>query len=293
MSTSSRTTGKSRFRRRLNLFLVGLAGAYVCLVCGASFLYTYSLLHPGCPPSLGSRPGLASITLTTSEGLTLKGWWRAPQNGIVVLLIGGLGANRDSLLDEAEMLVQHGFGVLLADTRPCAGAGSTLGLREVEDLRAMSAYAASQPGVEKQAVMGFSVGGVTAILGAVQIPAIHGVIAMGNFPNLAQEISASSAPALSPDWQVQQLVLLFYWLQTGIPAAQVSPVDAIRQISPRPVLLIHGQREAPRTQPEAQLQAAGEPRSLWIVPGVGHGGYYQASPPEFERRVVEFLLNLP
>jgi fermentation-respiration switch protein FrsA (DUF1100 family) len=92
---------------------------------------------------------------------------------------------------------------------------------------------------------------------------------------------------------VQQLVLLFYWLQTGIPAAQVSPVDAIRQISPRPVLLIHGQREAPRTQPEAQLQAAGEPRSLWIVPGVGHGGYYQASPPEFERRVVEFLLNLP
>ncbi len=293
MSTSNRTTGKSKLRRLFKLFLVGLAGAYVCVICSASYLYTYRLLHPGCPASAEERPDLTSITLTTRDGLILKGWWRAPQNGTVVLLVGGLGATRDSMLAEAEMLLRNGFGVLLADSRACAGSGSTLGLREVEDLHAMSDYAAGQPGVEKQAVMGFSVGGVTAILGAAQIPAIDGVIAMGNFPNLLEEITYTPAPLLSPDWQVQQLVALFYGLQTGIPPAQVSPLDALPQISPRPLLFIHGELEAPRTRPERQYQAAGEPRSLWIVPGVGHGGYYQAFPEEFERRVVEFLKNLP
>lgn len=293
MSISNPTTGKSRFLRLLRLFLVGLAGAYLCLICGSSYLYTYHLLHGNCPSSAAEISGLESISLTTRDGIKLLGWWRAPQNDVTVLLIGGLGANRDAMLPEAEMLIRHGYGVLLADARFCAGATSTIGLREVEDLRAMSDYAAHQPGVKKLVAMGFSAGGVTALLGAAQISEINGVIAMGNFANLLNEITYTPAPALSPDWQVQQLVVLFYWLQTGIWPAQVSPLDAIPQINPRPILFIHGENEAQRTHPELQYQAASGARSLWIVPGVGHGGYYQAQPAEFERRVLEFLQDLP
>jgi predicted alpha/beta-fold hydrolase len=36
-------------------------------------------------------------------------------------------------------------------------------------------------------------------------------------------------------------------------------------------------------------QAAGEPKELWILPHGGHGGYLQAEPEEFERRVVSFF----
>ena len=293
MSTSNPTTGKSKFARLLRLFLAGLASAYVCLILASSYLYTYKILHVPCLPGLQEHTGLQSISLTTADGIPLRGWYRAPQNGTLVLLLGGLGATRDTMLPEAEMLMRHGFGVLLADTRSCAGALGSLGYFEVADLRAMADYAAAQPGVEKLGALGFSAGGVTVLLGAAEMPQIRGVVAMGNYPNLLQEITYSPAPTLSPEWELQQLVDLSYGLLTVITPAQVSPIDAIPKISPRAVLILHGELEAPRTQPERQYQAAGEPRSLWIVPGAGHGGYLQAQPQEFERRVVAFFSALP
>jgi fermentation-respiration switch protein FrsA (DUF1100 family) len=67
----------------------------------------------------------------------------------------------------------------------------------------------------------------------------------------------------------------------------VSPLAHIAEIKPRPVFLIYGEFEADHGQ--ALYAAAGEPRQLWIVPGVGHGGYQTAYPDEYERRVIEFF----
>ncbi len=34
---------------------------------------------------------------------------------------------------------------------------------------------------------------------------------------------------------------------------------------------------------------AGEPKTLWVVPGAGHGEYYKVQPKEYKKRVVEFF----
>jgi hypothetical protein len=34
---------------------------------------------------------------------------------------------------------------------------------------------------------------------------------------------------------------------------------------------------------------AREPKSLWVLPGAKHGGYYDAAPEEYERRVSSFF----
>jgi hypothetical protein len=34
---------------------------------------------------------------------------------------------------------------------------------------------------------------------------------------------------------------------------------------------------------------ATDPKQLWGLPEVGHGGYYQAKPAEYEERVTVFL----
>ena len=81
---------------------------------------------------------------------------------------------------------------------------------------------------------------------------------------------------------------LAYRLITGHDMGVLSPVSVIRQIAPRPVLLIYGTAEPSLDGGRAQLAAAGAHASLWEVPGAAHGGYWYAAPDEFERRVIAF-----
>ena len=267
----------------------GLLAAWVILISGLSYLYIRHLTHPPCPPASNEQSGYELVNLLTSDGAALKGWWRPPENDAVILLLGGAGANRDAMLQEAEMLAAHGYGVLTAGYRHCSGKKATLGYREVKDLQAMVDFAIEQPGVEKLGVMGFSVGGTAAILGAAEMPAIDAVVALGNYANLYDEITATPAVPLSLHWQVQQLVAAAYFIQTGMLPRKVSPIDSLPQLAPRPVLLIHGEHEVDRSRGRQQLAAAGENAELWIVPGAGHGGYQAAQPEEFERRIVSFF----
>jgi hypothetical protein len=84
-------------------------------------------------------------------------------------------------------------------------------------------------------------------------------------------------------------VRLGYRLTTGDDLAVLSPIGAIGQIAPRPVLLIYGTNE-PGLEGARQMEAAGGSNVvLWEVPGAGHGGYVSAAPEEYPRRVIAFL----
>ena len=268
---------------------LALAAAWVILIAGWSVHYTEKLLRPACiRADFSSPPNFKSITLITPEGLALSGWWLPPKNGAVILLLGGLGSSRDTLLPEAQILAEAGYGVLTLDSRACAGALGTLGYAETAELSAMLDYAQHQVGVEWVGVLGFSVGGTTALLGSAQFPELRAVVAEGNFANLQDEITYTPARVLSPQWQAQHLVLLVYRLRTGLSPRVVSPVDALPQIAPRPVFLIHGDRELARTHGQDQANA-GPSAVLWIVPNAGHGEYRAADPDEYARRITSFF----
>lgn len=278
-----------RFLRRL---IVSLAASLIYLIIGLSFIYTYILLHPPCLPSANKQPGFESITLTLAGGMQLNGWWLPPKNGAVILLLGGHGSNRDAMLPEADMLAGHGYGVITLDYRQCAGKLATLGYREIEEMEAMVAFAKAQPDVDWLGVLGFSVGGTTAIRGAVHMPELQAVIAQGNYSSLSREVVASPSSPFSVKRLIQYLVALFYRLQVGVWPNQVCPLNDLPRLAPRPVLLIHGENEIDRTQGQIQLAAAlssGSKASLWVVPGTGHGGYLKSHPQDYEARVIEFL----
>ena len=71
------------------------------------------------------------------------------------------------------------------------------------------------------------------------------------------------------------------------------PAAVIRQISPRPLLMIHDlqDRQLPKESAEALLRAASEPKQLWHVPDAAHGRGWQQAPEEYERRTVAFWRN--
>ena len=79
----------------------------------------------------------------------------------------------------------------------------------------------------------------------------------------------------------------------GTHLADTRPLDAIAQIAPRAVMLIHSADDQNTTTPlsgEHQLyQAAQNPKEEWIAPSGGHTGALSAHPDEYKQRVMSFF----
>ena len=277
----------------LTVALVGGATAYGLV---ASYVYAHALTHPGCPET-GVRPGdvgiegAQDITYLSHDGLTLRAWYLPPRNSAVVVLLPGAGGARDGMLREGAILARHGYGLLMTELRSCGHpeGQSTLGYREAADLAEAVSWVQTRPHVTHIGVLGYSLGGVTAILGAAQDERVEAVVAEGGFYDLAADVTDSGNHA--PIWNraLRNAILLFFRLETGIDARQVSPISVIDHISPRPLLLVYGELEAGPARPQEQLARAGEPKDLWVIPGCWHGGYLDVAPEEWEERITAFF----
>lgn len=248
---------------------------------------------PGRTPADAGLLHYSDVRLQVQPGQFLTAWYVPSQNGAAVLLLQGHGAARDGLLAEAALLARHGYGVMLLDPHPCAGPGAahTLGQAEVLDVAAAVKFLQQQPDVSGAGigVLGYSVGGVIALQSAARLPEIRAVLAQGNFHDLAANITPRVARDNPVGPLVRFFVLWFYRYYTGFDAALVRPIESAAAISPRPVFFIAGQAEAEANRTLAQFEAAGPPKELWLVPEVGHGGYLERWPAEYERRVVGFF----
>ena len=100
---------------------VVLAVYCVFMPVGIGIVDIHSLHRPiGNPPSAEYE----TVRFTASDGVDLEGWYRPSRNGASLLMLSGGGGNRRSALRHAEMLVRHGYGVLVYDPR---GSGNSEG----------------------------------------------------------------------------------------------------------------------------------------------------------------------
>lgn len=286
-----------RIRRALRLLTLAILSAgllWSAGMFGLAWLYVDRLLNPPCLRAVTGAPdGFEDLELHRADASPLKGWWRPPENGTVVVILGGHGENRDSWLPVARMLADHGYGVLTLDYRQCVGQPVSLGVNEIEELRLGVRFAHSHKDVERLVALGFSAGGVAVIRGSTQLPEVDAVVSLGNYPNLAEEIARSPEyPPMALGWQLQQMVTLILRMRLGVWPQEISPIDSLPSLSPRPVFLIYGEGEVAHLRGYDQFSAAREPRRLWVVPATEHGGYYQADPDEFERQVLDFLSTI-
>lgn len=86
---------------------------------------------------------LANAEIIASDGAVLRAWSIRARggNGTVVILMHGQGDNRVGMLGPAEMLLRHGYSVLLPDARghgESDGAITTYGVLEADDVHRWS-----------------------------------------------------------------------------------------------------------------------------------------------------------
>lgn len=286
---------KVRWGRVARLSIFSVVFLLVGVDFSAGWLFVGALIHPPCPPSspFPAFPNPEQIQLQTDDGILLPAWYYPSQNGAAIITLGGMGGALGEALPPVEPLLAAGYGVLQIGSRACATPVRpvTLGENEIRDAAAGLAFLQARTEVDpaRIGIFGFSMGGAGAIRTAARYPQISAVLAEGGYFNLGKDF-------VEPDGHepLTRKVFLYtiagvFWMRTGVNPWQVSPVDDIGEISPRPVLLIYGEHEAASGRAQMQFEAAGEPKTLWLVPGGDHGQNYRIAPEEYARRVVEFF----
>jgi len=240
------------------------------------------------PADLG-RP-YERVSVRTSDGLRLAGWYVPSRNGASVIAFPG----RRGPVAHARMLVRHGYGVLLLDMRGTGesdGDSNAFGWSAGADVEAALDYLSHRRDVKDGAIggLGLSVGGELMLQTASHDDRLRAVVSEGaGFRTLREgaklggAVNALNAP---------QSAVLFGALRILAPSTPPEPLyDLVAQFSPRPIFLI----EAGHGQGGEELSAlyydrAREPKSRWLIPEAHHTGGLESRPAEYERRVVGFF----
>lgn len=238
------------------------------------------------------------VRLRTSDRVALSAWLVPhPSPRGVVIVSHGYSGCRETMLPYLTFLHAAGFSVLLYDFRAhgwSGGAQATLGHTEQADLRAALTWVGAQPGLSALPLflLGESMGASVSLLVAADAPQVRAVVADCGFARLDGPIQRrlqllfgeAMGRVLAPPTQAIGEKLI------GLSAKRIAPEEAIGKIAPRPVLLIHGTRDALVTPDNAfRLQAAaGEGAYLWMVDGAGHTQCVHTA-PNYAERVVKFL----
>ena len=235
---------------------------------------------------------LEEVTLRTADGLTLRGWFSPGRRRAAVVLVHGGDGHRAQLLAEALLLARAGYGFVAYDSRASGDSDGdlmTMGDHEQRDLAAALDFLAARPEIDPRriAVLGFSIGGSTATMTAAADPRVAAVILYATWLSLEAEMKHKMRKYGALSWGPT----LFVLRQAGVDLARVRPIDRLRAIAPRPLLMIAGtaDEDTPLGIMQQLYASAGPPKELWVVPGAGHGGYLDVAPTEYQARVIGFL----
>ena len=268
-------------------------------------IHSYLLTHPPrwraeLTESQAGSP-VERVRFRTADGIELTGWFVAGKgNGETIVVSHGLGSSGAGSYPGYAFLNRAGYNVLAFDHRAHGHSGgrySTLGPLEVQDMLAALSYLLGRPDVDPERIgaIGCSMGAGVVLGAAAREPALRAVVAESVYAELGQvwerfgRISIRGT-SLSWSWGAPMRWAAHMW--TGERPSAYAPVRLIDQISPRPLLLIHGELDhGSTTVADAQrlYAAAGEPKELWIVPDGGHCTAHALENEAYEARVTAFF----
>lgn len=237
------------------------------------------------------------VTVTNPDGMKLVGWFIPSENGAVIVMQHGYKANRDEMLNEAQMMHRHGYGVLMTTVRAhdaSEGELITLGYYEMADMETWYQYLLSRDGIdsEKIGILGNSYGGMLSIQYASQNENIKAIVANCAFSSMSDTVSTSVRHFTGlPDFPFVPLIVFWAENMTGIKMEEIDTTQWISKLSPRPVFLMQGGADTVISPESGQIlyDAAGEPKELWFDPELGHVDFDTERVEEYEVRVSAFF----
>jgi pimeloyl-ACP methyl ester carboxylesterase len=249
-------------------------------------------------PSPGEEAG---PDLTASDGVRIAGWYIPAASGNAtaptVVLAHGNGKTKSEMLSWAEPL-HAGYNLVLFDFRnhgQSSGNLTTLGVREVRDLRTVVDWLERSKSPSSIAVLGVSMGGAAAIDEAATDERVSAVILDSTHATLVgtlqRQLESRGLPlALPGAWSI----LLGGLLRTGEDLSLADPVQAIEEIGERPVLIVEaGEDDVVGPNDGDDLKQAAPDKGARVelkdCPNAKHGGSVETCSAEYAGWVLAFL----
>jgi fermentation-respiration switch protein FrsA (DUF1100 family) len=298
MKETTRKRRGRRYWRNVGVFALATSciGILFLMYVGHPYYLSRGWAHPRrlavcCMTPADYGLGYEEISFTTSDKLTLQGWYIPSANRAAVILTHPQASNRVGVLETATMLARNGYGVLLFDLRAhgkSEGEVFPFGGAEAQDVIAAVAYLQDREDIDPDRIgaMGLSLGAQVSILGAAQSENVKAVVADGPCCTTFEDWPR---PQSLGEWLYVPYDFVFFRMlrwHTGV-SEPTSVQKAIAHIAPRPVLLIGSRSE--RNMLEHHYRAAQEPKTLWIIPEASHINGLAVRPEEYEKRVIDFF----
>jgi fermentation-respiration switch protein FrsA (DUF1100 family) len=267
------------------------------------YFLSYMQIHP--PRRIGlSDPGQAlgldyeNVSWRSFDNTTLRGWFiPAGDSERTAIVCHGMMDTKSGMMPFVQALHEGGYNVLAFDMR---GHGEsdrwtvTYGAHESRDIIAgVNFLAHAHPESAKRVVgVGWSMGAASLILATARDPrieALHIDAPYARTSDMARHIG-EQIPTLLRGWSYYG-GLIIGSIETGVNLFRFNTIDAVRRISPRPVMIIHGTKDGvvPFEQGEKVFGAAENPKSFHAVPGAGHCETISIEGRQYTDRMITFL----
>ena len=248
---------------------------------------------------------LQDVSVTASDGTCLQGWFARPAhaNGDAVILLHGVGDNRQGMTGFAELFLSNGFAVLLPDSRSQGESGGdfpTYGLKESGDVHRWFDWLVMQQHPKCVFGMGESMGAAILLQSVRKESRFCAVVAESSFASFRQIAYVRVGQffhtgtwlgrvALRP---AVEMAFLYGRVTRGVNLADASPERSV--VGSRvPILLIHGLADDNIPPQQSERIRAHNPADivLWEVPNAGHCGAVNAAGQEFDTRVLGWFVS--
>ncbi|MGH7855088.1 MAG: alpha/beta hydrolase [Candidatus Binatia bacterium] len=232
---------------------------------------------------------------SSGSGATLETWFLPGQNDrLVVALFHGYAASKSTLLTTARAFHRLGYATLLVDfygSGGSSGAGTTIGVKESDDVAAAVEHMRRNWPERKIILYGISMG-AAAMLRAVAVNGVKpdAIIIEATFDSLLNtgknRFRAMGLPA-SP---FAEMLLFWGSVQNGFNMFGHNPVDYAQAVE-HPALILHGEQDARTTVDQARsiALAMGVHARFIAYAGVPHMPIVEARPADWTRDVTMFL----
>jgi uncharacterized protein len=298
--------------RNLTRFLAVLAILYsiACLIAGIKLAEQSLHLHKRPLRNIATyrerirqqfHVEMQDVSLTAADGITLKAWFIQPadSNGKSVIILHGITSNRTDSTGFAEIFLNHGYAVLLPDSRDHGESGgdiATYGILEKYDvnlwthwLRQRVAGCTYLLGESMGAAIGLQATAVDPDLCAIAVESPYSTFRAYAYEHVG---GTHTSPLF---WRtigrpVIEIAIAYTRLRYGIYLPDASPEAAVEH-SHTPSLLIAGTADNVVLMHHAQeLESiCASHCALWIVPGAEHGRASTVAHAEFEQRILDWF----
>jgi len=236
--------------------------------------------------------------IPNASGKSLEAW-HIPGRGELplVLLFHGYAATKSTLLSAALVFTQLGYRTLLVDfygSGGSSGSGTTIGVKEADDVMAAFNYAKRAWPRRKIVLYGSSMGGA-ALLRGVALGGVKpdGIIIEAVFDSLLNTGKNRFRAMGLPPSPFSELLLFWGSVQQGLNFFSHNPAEYAAKVE-CPALVLHGEKDARVTLADARRISAalGKHGRFVAFSSVPHMAIVDARRDDWIKAVAGFLQEL-